>query len=305
MERFQVTRPTVARVLDTLRQEALVTVKGTRGVYVAERLPHHDRYLWITSEQPGSIEWTGFLSTTLEVIERGETGIAGQVVALVGVDGRTNNADYQRLCQVVEQGSAAGLLLVNSATIYLLPALQTPGIPRAAIGAPLPHAGLVTLDVNGLVARACARMRNRGRRMAILSPHAANLASAQQHLMSLGLDNDKLWALHVGPVGCERIVELLFDRVDRPDALFVTDDNLVKPMLAGLKRAKVQPKKDVYVLAHCNWPSPLGAAEGVEHIGFDVREVLGAAKECTDAQRAGEPSPVRTVPPRFAEELTR
>src|SRR5687768_17202460 len=97
MEEFQVTRPTIARVLDTLRDEGLVTVKGQRGVFVTQRFPHHNRYLWVTSEQPGSIEWTLFLATTLDVIERGESGIPGEVDALVGVDGRTNNPQYREL----------------------------------------------------------------------------------------------------------------------------------------------------------------------------------------------------------------
>jgi hypothetical protein len=100
------------------------------------------------------------------------------------------------------------------------------------------------------------------------------------------------------------MTELLFDRTDRPDAVFLTDDNLVPPFLLGLKRARRKAGRDVYVLAHCNWPRPIGLADGVEHIGFDVREVLSAAKACIDAQRAGEASPTRVIPPRFADELT-
>ncbi len=305
MEQFQVTRPTIARVLNALRGEGLVTVNGTRGVFVAKIFPHHNRYLWVTSEQPGSLEWTTFLATILDLIERGETGIPGEVIALVGVDGRANNPEYQRLCEAVQHGSVAGLLLMNSATVYLLPVLQQPGIPRVAIWAPLPHAALLRLDFNGLIYRACLRVREKGRRIAVLSPHLPNLAVAQQRLVELGVKNEELWALHVAPVGCERIAELLFARPDRPEAVFITDDNLVEPFLAGLRRAKVKPGRDVYVLAHCNWPHPIGAGEGVEHIGFDVREVLCSAKECIDAERAGEPSPGRVVRPRFSNELPR
>jgi hypothetical protein len=305
IEKFLVTRPTVARVLRALRSEGLVEVNGTRGVFVASSFPHHRRYLWVTSEQPGSLEWTSFLATILYLIERGETGISGELIPLVGVDGRANNPEYQRLCEAVEHGSVAGLFLMNSATVYLLPALQAPGIPRVAIWAPLPHAGLLSLDFNELLERACARLLEKGRHVAVISPHAPNLARAQECLSKKGLKKDRVWALHVAPVGCERITELLFDRTDRPDAVFVTDDNLVEPLLAGLKRAKVRPGKDVYVLAHCNWPRPIGLNEGVEHIGFDVREVLCAAKECIDEQRAGQESPGRLVPPRFAHELTR
>ena len=303
IEQFGVTRPTVARVLKALRTEGLITVDGTRGVFVAKTFPHHNRYLWVTSEQPGSLEWTSFLATILELIERGETGIAGEVIPLVGVDGRANNPEYQTLCDAVEHSSVAGLFLMNSATTYLLPALQTAGLPRVAIWAPLPHAALLSLDFTGLIDRAAARLLEKGKRIAVISPHAPNLERTQAALLRHGLAKDRLWALHVAPVGCERITELLFDRPDRPDAVFVTDDNLVLPLLAGLKRAKVRLHREVFVLAHCNWPRPIGVAEGVEHIGFDVREVLCVAKECIDAQRAGEKSPGRLVPPRFAHEL--
>jgi len=116
----------------------------------------------------------------------------------------------------------------------------------------------------------------KGKRIAVISPHAPNLDRSQEYLLKRGLDKNRLWALHVAPVGCERITELLFGRDDRPDAVFVTDDNLVAPLLAGLKRAKVRLRRDVYVLAHCNWPRPIGAAEGVEHIGFDAQATNAA-----------------------------
>src|SRR5439155_26057876 len=52
IEQYGVTRPTVARVLKALRNEGLITVNGTRGVFVAKRFPHHSRYFWVSSEQP-------------------------------------------------------------------------------------------------------------------------------------------------------------------------------------------------------------------------------------------------------------
>jgi DNA-binding LacI/PurR family transcriptional regulator len=292
-------------VLRALRKEGLIEVNGTRGIFVASSFPHHSRYLWVTSEQPGSIEWTHFMATILDLIERGETGIQGEIIPLVGVDGRANNPAYQRLCDAVEHESVAGLFLMNSATVYLLPALQSPGIPRVAIWAPLPHAGLTRLDVDALLDRAAARLRKKSRRVAVISPHLPMLERAQKIVAKQGFTKDRMWALQVTPVGCERMTELLFDRSDRPDAVFLTDDNLVEPFLAGLKRAKRKAGKDVFVLAHCNWPRPIGLSEGVEHIGFDVRELFAFAKECIDAQRNGQASPTRVVPPRFADELTR
>ena len=303
VELFGVTRPTVARGFRALRSEGLVTADGTRGVFVASSFPHHSRYLWVTSERPGSADWSSASATILELIERGETGIPGEVVALVGVDGRANNPAYQTLCEAVEHGSAAGLIVTGSATTSLLPVLQTRGLPRVALAAPLPHASLLGLDVAAFVERAAARLVTRGRRVAVFSPDATHLVLARESLLARGADKRLVAALHVAPVGCETLTRLLFERPDRPEAVFVTDDALVPPLLAGLKRAKLRPRRDVYVLAHCNWPRPVGAAEGVEHLGFDARELLGAAKRSIDAQRAGDVPADHLVAPRFANEL--
>jgi DNA-binding transcriptional ArsR family regulator len=185
MEQFQVTRPTIARVLDTLREEGLVTVKGQRGVFVTQQFPHHNRYLWVTSEQPGSIEWTLFLATTLDVIERGESGIPGNVSALVGVDGRTNNPEYQELCDVVERGSAAGLLLVNSAMIYLLPVLQSRGCraPRSRRRCRTRPGQTRFRRVDRARHQALA---GKGPAHRVLSPHSPKLVAAEQRLNSVG-----------------------------------------------------------------------------------------------------------------------
>jgi hypothetical protein len=304
VEQFGVTRPTVARGLKALRSEGLVTVDGTRGVFVASTFPHHSRYLWVTSEQPGAPGWSSCSATILELIARGETGIPGEVVALVGVDGRANNPAYQTLCEAVDRGSAAGLILTSSATTSLLPVLQAAGLPRVAIAAPQPHAALIALDVAALIERAVGRLVGRGRRVAVFSPHAAHLEVAQARLLARGADKRLLSMLHVAPVGCETITRLVFDRPDRPDAVLVTDDSLVAPLLAGLRRAKVRPRRDVAVLAHCTWPRPVGAVEGVEHLGFDARELLAVARQCLDAQRAGGALAGRVVPPRFADELS-
>src|SRR5262249_53359755 len=157
----------------------------------------------------------------LDLVERGETGIDGEVIPLVGVDGRANNPQYQRLCEAVEHDSVAGLFLMNSATVYLLPTLQSPGLPRVAIWAPLPHAALLRLDFDALLERACRRLLEKGRHVAVISPHAPNLARAEELLTQKrpriakgaakkGTAKERVWALHVAPVGCERVVELLF-----------------------------------------------------------------------------------------------
>ncbi len=93
----------------------------------------------------------------------------------------------------------------------------------------------------------------------MISPHAPNLERAQESLAKQGFAKDRIWALQVAPVGCEQMTELLFDRPDRPDAVFLTDDNLVQPFLAGLETREAGGRQRrlrpcPLQLAEANWP---------------------------------------------------
>jgi len=301
--RFGVTRPTIARGIKAMISEGLITTDGRRGIFVASPLPHHHRYLWVTSEQPGTAGWSSLSASIVQLIDQGQTGIPGEVVALLGVDGRMNNPSYQKLCDAIDRSSAAGLLLMGSATMSCLPILQAPGLPRVAIGVAAPHAALLALDIGRVMEHASSRLTGVGQRISIFSPYAPDLERAQESLLKRGIDKKQLSTLHVAPVGCEKLVELLFQRPDRPDVVFVTDDSLVPPLVAGLEHAGMRIGHDVYVLAYCNSPLPPGCPEGVDYIGFDVHEVLALAKEIIDAQRHGTQAPVRAIRPRFANEL--
>jgi hypothetical protein len=304
VEQFGVTRPTVARGLKALRSEGLVTAAGTRGVFVAKTFPHTSRTLWVTSERPGEPGWTSLSAAILDLVERGDTGIPGELVPLLGVDGRHGDPAYRTLCDAVRQGSAAGLLVTSSPATRLLPALQAPGLARVALGGPAAHAVELRLDFDALIARAVSRLARgaRARRIAVLSPHAPHLERARDTLRAHGVDGRRLALLHVAPVGCEALTHLLFERDDRPDAVLVTDDALVGPLLAGLARARVRPGREVRIVAHGDWPRGTDD-DGVEQLGFDARELLAAAKELLDARRDGCEGAPRALAPRFADEL--
>src|SRR6185436_1607801 len=125
-------------------------------------------------------------------------------------------------------------------------------------------------------------------------------------LVARGADKRLVSTLHVAPVGCEALTKLLFERPDRPGVVLVLDDGLVAPLLAGLAGAKVRPGRDVHVVAHGHWPLHAAATKGgdeLEQVGFDVRELLGAARESLDAQRAGETCADAVIKARLASEL--
>jgi hypothetical protein len=91
----------------------------------------------------------------------------------------------------------------------------------------------------------------------------------------------------------------------RPDALLITDDNLVDHALAGLVAEGLRVPDDVEVVAHCNFPCPLPSVLNVRRLGFDADAVLTACIRVIDQQRAGAAVPQRTpLLPMFAEELS-
>ena len=90
---------------------------------------------------------------------------------------------------------------------------------------------------------------------------------------------------------------------DRPDALIISDDNLVEHATAGIVAAGIGVPGDCAIVAHCNFPWPTPSALPMRRLGYDAREVIRVALESIDRQRRGEPAGTLVVPARFEDEL--
>jgi DNA-binding LacI/PurR family transcriptional regulator len=89
---------------------------------------------------------------------------------------------------------------------------------------------------------------------------------------------------------------------ERPDALIISDDNLVEFATAGLIAAGVRVPDDLEVVAHCNFPWPTPSVVPVKRLGYEVSRVLKACLESIDLQRGGEAAPAATVIPAVFED---
>jgi DNA-binding LacI/PurR family transcriptional regulator len=93
------------------------------------------------------------------------------------------------------------------------------------------------------------------------------------------------------------------DAANRPDALIITDDNLVEHAQAGLIAAGIRVPDQVEVVEHCNFPWPPSVL-GTKRLGFDSHAILRACIDLIDRQRRNETVPGMTlVPAIFEEEL--
>jgi len=91
---------------------------------------------------------------------------------------------------------------------------------------------------------------------------------------------------------------------DRPDALVITDDNLVPAATAGILAAggSAQIAKGLEVVAHANFPHITPSAVPAQRLGFDVRHILDVCVERLLQLRRGETPPALTLVPVLWEE---
>jgi DNA-binding LacI/PurR family transcriptional regulator len=75
------------------------------------------------------------------------------------------------------------------------------------------------------------------------------------------------------------------NQTERPDALLITDDNLIEPVTAGLVAAGVRVPDDLEIVAHCNFPWPAPTHLPITRVGYNVRRLLADCIASIDRQR--------------------
>jgi DNA-binding LacI/PurR family transcriptional regulator len=73
---------------------------------------------------------------------------------------------------------------------------------------------------------------------------------------------------------------------ERPDAVFIVDDDLVEAASSGLVAAGISASGDVEVVSHCNFPRPEPVLP-MTRIGFDTGAMVETAISVIDQQRQG------------------
>ncbi len=154
-------------------------------------------------------------------------------------------------------------------------------------------------------------MRQRGRtRLALLAVpgHLGRFhAQLRAGLEARGMSSEAHWLQLCSPgapEGARYITHLLMheQQRQRPDALIISDDNLVEHATVGLIAAGVRVPDDCDIVAYCNFPWPTPSMLPVRRLGYDARQLLTSAMDKIDRQRAGAPpAPRLDLPAHFEE----
>jgi DNA-binding LacI/PurR family transcriptional regulator/DNA-binding transcriptional regulator YhcF (GntR family) len=307
---------TVQRALDRLRVDGFILSSGRNGTYVSSEPPHLTRYAIVFPAVPTQAEkWVRFWTALNNEALRLQRQEDRKLPLYYGVDGDPNSENYQTLLQDVFAHRVAGIIFAsNPYNLCGTPILDEPGIPRIGIMAPSDGINMpaISTDVKSFFDKALDYLQRRDRRkVAFINPPGmvALNRTLLQDIADRGMMTQPFWnqSVHLAyPQAARDITHLMMhiSQSKRPDALVVSDDNLVEYATAGLVAAGVHVPDDVEVVAHCNFPWPTPSVVPVQRLGFDAREVLQAAIKYIDAARRGESEPLEIrIPARFEHEV--
>ena len=324
-ERFQVSGLTVQRALNTLVEQGFIRTDGRRGTFVEDHPPHLSRYALIFPSHPADQwgVWNRFWTALVNEAEAVNRLGHPSVQVFYDVEVHEDNASYQQLLQDVFSHRLAGLMFAfPPGPLADTPLFGDPDLPRVAIMGPnpeLPGLPVICPDGRSFLDRAVDYLAERGRqRVALLTVQGLcddqYLGHFQARLEASGMTTRPYWTQVVSQSAeqaSRNAAHILMmpiqspdGQIERPDALIVTDDNLIEHASGGLIAAGVQVPEDVEVVGHCNFPWPPKSALPIQRLGFDARATLRLLMARIDSQRQGRPTPLHTdVPAVFEDEV--
>lgn len=299
---LNVARTTLAKAVRQLKRDGFVYSASTRGTFVSEYPPHLYRYALAFRGEPNSPAWLRFWWALANEATAWSQNNTQHLVPFYGVGGSDNTESHQRLMAQVEADRFAGVIFVGYPPEISDQLLHHPWLAKVAIGDSPRTGGLARLypDRGSFIRRSLEYMRQRQcKRVAVVTGGNPEFAAYDAAIPEYGMSTKSYFrvaaTLH-DPTSAKHIVQLLMDRpeADRPDALIITDDNLVESALAGVMASGVQMPGQLQVLAHCNWPAEVGSQLPIKRLGFDASELLRRAIALVEAVRNGRRAPQRT-----------
>lgn len=307
VEQFQVSGVTVQRAMDRLIREGFVCTRGRNGTFVTANPPHLSNYGLVFVDQALRGEHRSRYHEMLESQAfRLQRGGEQHVTVFNGISGRADEESSRQLIADVRAHRMAGLILVDAEPLEGTPILEEPAIARVAImsrKSELPGCPVIYPDMAGMIDLGLDTLLSQGRKnIAVLVTVPVYLdcgAYLRAAVQKRQITMPERW-LQITPHQVSEAIRntmlLMMDRSNsqRPDGLFILDDNLAEAASTGLVSAQVRVPEDISVIAHCNFPWSTPSVLPVQRVGFDTQELLDRALAIVDMQRQGQTPPLMT-----------
>lgn len=312
-KQYSVSRPTLRLALRDLKQQGFIEPDSTRGTFVSRNPPCLSRYGLVFYESPGGVGWNRLYAALSEQATNQFQSSHRQLEVFSGVSAGQSSEGRKIILEGVENHCFAGLIMVGA--VAQMPDEHWRNMPvrQVIISKPknAPDRPSLGMDWQSFWHKSLDWLESRGRKkIAFLGIDTAPQHGLFELAKQRGFITRTAWHHAASlrfPDGAGHIAQLLMDSsmTQKPDAIVITDDNLVEPALGGLLAAGVRVGSELDIVAHCCWPWPVSTMPQVKRLGFDAGEILNTALDMIDEQRTGEINvTTRLVPARFEEELT-
>ena len=302
-------RATVQTALNTLLLEGFLRSVSGMGTFVSERPPFVTDYGFLFPIGQDEFPRHGFYAALHATAKGLAQSRGGKLHSYFGVTSAAGD-DYASALSDCMSHRIAGLILAGVPwNLGHTPLLTRPAdLPRVAIqqcpslafGGPS-----VYPNMTSFYEQAFARcVQARKKRVAVLGCDRqltliTDLAAGQGLRIPLGrvLAIPPEWTDMSGS-----LIALLFalPPSERPDALIISDDNLVTDATAALLSLGLKFPNDLLVIAHANLPLIPKSHVPCEFLAFDTVDVMQACLDAIDTQRSARTPPGFTaIEPRF------
>jgi DNA-binding transcriptional regulator YhcF (GntR family) len=321
--RFNTTPVTLNRAMQVLMKEGFVKARMGSGTHVAPHPPHLSLYAlaFPFESLQGVSRFYEALRDEAAKLKTDER----RVSAFYGIASHVDVEDYQRLLESVRAQRLAGLIFAgNPYQLTGSPLIRDRGLLRTAIMSPDGHFPFPTVypDINDFLPKAFDYLASRGRkRVAVVVLGASSrvefepvhdLASQRglilrSHWLQAAFPGAKDWARQ------SAMLLLHQAQTERPDAIVITDDNLVGGFTEGIRDSGIpvvgvdEPRRtacgergrtsDLEVVAQANFPYPTPSAVPAKRLGINISQLLAICLERIEQQRRGESVPSHTALP--------
>ena len=313
--RFDAESPTIRAAMSVLREDGFVETRHRDGTFVASHPPHLSQFAFVFPFSPDRTPSQFFHAIRAEADywQRPDR----RVLSFYDVDAHTDVEDYQRLLRYVQSDRLAGLIFAANPFVLRSvgsPLTEMPGLPRVMIGGHVDVGGFPSVypDLSAFLPKAFGHLASRGcKRVAVVSIPGENPRIARTRIPALaatfGLTVEPDWIQAANPSSGPWLSQLgrLLVRgalCERPDALVITDDNLVQELTAGLAESGAQ---NLAVVALANFPHPTPSAIPVMRLGYDIKKLVAVCLERIGQQRRGEKMSAHTKIPALWEDEVR
>lgn len=312
---FEASPVTVQHSIDRLRAEGFVEPRGWEGTFVAIHPPHRYHYAMVITQPPTQGGWPRlFRALTNAATRYSDSDTEPRHLSVhTGVEDHLDNREMRHLVSAIRSRSLAGLIFPEHPghTKLAFSALcQDHEIPCVAfLDQPFEGIGAVAFEPFESLAldylAACGR-----KQVAVISISRPSTywATMVKEMNARGMSTRPYWLQMVdlnGPACARNVTHLLLnpDQARRPDALFVTDDNLVEHCIAGIVDAGVRVPDELEVVTHCNFPWEVPSVLPVKRLGYDARTILAACLDVLEEERLTHQPVLRTAKAVFEEDL--